>query len=194
MKTERSRKLVQEFRERAQAARKTISFEGALPAGPEQVYATLCPSRERDWIPGWECELIYTESGYAELDCVFRTGDDNVSGPGLWVCTRHEPPARIEYTRFVDHVVMHLTIELTDNGDGTTHSRWTIVLTGIDEQGNMAVGQIPDDVGDQHVVLPMLTHYLETGEMFEAEAVAARGHGHGGHSLSSMLMRHVGRK
>jgi hypothetical protein len=192
MKTERSRKLVREFREQAQAARKTITFEGTLPAGPEQVYVTLCPSRERDWIPGWKCELIYTESGYAELDCVFRTGDDNVSGPGLWVCTRHEPPARIEYTRFVDHVVMHLTIELTDNGDGTTYSRWTIVLTGIDKQGNMAVGQIPDDVGDQHVVLPMLTHYLETGEMVEAEA--ARGYGHGGHSVSSMIMGHVGGK
>ena len=194
MKTERSRKLVQEFREQAQATRKTITFEGTLPAGPEQVYATLCPSRERDWIPGWKCALIYTESGYAELDCVFRTGDDNVSGPGLWVCTRHEPPARIENMRFVDHVVMHLTIELTDNGDGTTYSRWTIVLTGIDKQGNMAVGQIPDDVGDQHVVLPMLTHYLETGEMVEAEAVAARGHGHGGHSLRSMIMGHVGGK
>ena len=30
----------------------------------------------------WTCELIYTETGYAEQGCVFRTGESSTLGPG----------------------------------------------------------------------------------------------------------------
>ena len=42
-------------------------------AAPEKVFPLLCPVREADWIPGWQYELVYSESGVAELGCVFTT-------------------------------------------------------------------------------------------------------------------------
>jgi hypothetical protein len=45
------------------------------PAAPERVFPLLCPVREADWIPGWRYKLIYSESGVAELGCVFTTED-----------------------------------------------------------------------------------------------------------------------
>ena len=44
-------------------------------ASPERVFPLLCPVREADWIPGWRYKLIYSESGVAELGCIFATED-----------------------------------------------------------------------------------------------------------------------
>ena len=47
----------------------TMLLEGT----PESVFPLLCPIREYAWIEPWRCTLIYSESGYAEQDCVFQT-------------------------------------------------------------------------------------------------------------------------
>ena len=42
-----------------------------LSGSPEQVFPLLCPTREYDWIETWQCELIYSDSGFAEPGCIF---------------------------------------------------------------------------------------------------------------------------
>jgi hypothetical protein len=32
----------------------------------EEVFPLLCPKREEEWIPGWECETIWSTTGYNE--------------------------------------------------------------------------------------------------------------------------------
>ena len=39
----------------------------------EEIFPLLCPVREYDWIPGWGCDVQFTESGVAEDLCVFST-------------------------------------------------------------------------------------------------------------------------
>ena len=39
----------------------------------EEVFPLLCPKREEEWIPGWECETIWSNSGYNEEGAIFRT-------------------------------------------------------------------------------------------------------------------------
>jgi len=39
----------------------------------EKVFPLLCPRREEEWIPGWECETLWSRSGYNEEGAVFRT-------------------------------------------------------------------------------------------------------------------------
>ncbi len=39
----------------------------------EKVFPLLCPKREEAWIPGWECETLWSKSGYNEAGAVFRT-------------------------------------------------------------------------------------------------------------------------
>ena len=205
MKTERSTALVAQFQQQAHPnVRKVIEVSDRLPAGPDEIFPLLCPARERDWIPGWTCELIYTESGYAEPGCIFRTAEDNISGPGLWICTRYEAPYRIEYTRVMEHMVMHLTIVLDDGGDGTTTGRWTLAFTGLDRTGSEFVARIPDDTGDAHEIFTLLRQYLQTGDVSpdNGEGIGHAGHGHGGqghgshghggHSIWEVVKGHFG--
>ena len=174
--TKRSDALVERFRQRPfKAARKVIGMRQAFPASAEEVFVLLCPSREADWIPGWDCELVFTESGYAEEHCVFRTDETCVSGPGVWVMNHYEPPHLLEIARFTPDMVVDLKIVLSENPDGTTNGVWSIILTGLNEEGNSLIGQIPENAYEG--LLQTLVHYLETGEMIEAPVSPAH-HAH----------------
>ncbi|HYK92235.1 MAG TPA: hypothetical protein VE398_25965 [Acidobacteriota bacterium] len=67
------------------------------PASPEKVFPLLCPVREADWLPGWQYQLIYSDSGFAELGCVFTTPNATSSGSPspekTWIVTDYDPKA-----------------------------------------------------------------------------------------------------
>ena len=45
----------------------------AVKAPIKDIFPLLCPKREEEWIPGWECDVIYSNSGYNEENAIFRT-------------------------------------------------------------------------------------------------------------------------
>ena len=47
------------------------SFE--VKSSKEKIFPLLCPKMEEKWIPGWECEVIYSKSGYNEDGAIFKT-------------------------------------------------------------------------------------------------------------------------
>ncbi len=137
-----------------------------VPAAPARVFPLLCPTREYDWIPTWRCELLHSVSGIAELDCVFRT---QLPGqpPMLWVVSRYEPPARIEFTCFVtDLFVMRLAIALTPEGDATRLD-WTRRWLAVSPAGDAWIASWSE--ADYEKMMDFLrrtlTHYLVTGTM-----------------------------
>ena len=66
------------------AKRVTREFVQEVPVPAAKIFPLLCPVREYDWIDGWECEMIYSESGVAENNCIFKT-DFMDRGEDLWV-------------------------------------------------------------------------------------------------------------
>ena len=105
-----------------------------VAAPPADVFPLLCPVRERDWIPGWEAEVLHSRSGLAELGCVFvtRPGDGRRLA---WVVTRHEPPRAIAFAVFRGDVVETLLVELAPVDDGT-ELVWSRAYTGLEPTGN----------------------------------------------------------
>ena len=140
-----------------------------VPASPEQVFPLLCPILEYQWIPGWRCELLHSASGVAEEDCVFRT-DFPDPGPMVWVVSRYEPPARIEFTCFVagSHV-QRLKIVLTAAGDATRLD-WTNRWLAVDPRGDAWIAAWSDDGEAKRMdnIRRMLSHYLTTGTMLRS--------------------------
>ena len=88
----------------------TRTHQFTVSAPPEKVFPLLCPVRECEWIPNWRCEMLHSNSGVAEEDCVFRTNCSD-TGPMTRVVSRYEPPVLIEFACFtVPGVVMRLKI------------------------------------------------------------------------------------
>ena len=156
MKSNQSKRLVQ-------------SHEITIPATADRIFPLLCPVREYEWIDGWSCDLLRSESGVAGKNCIFRTNDP-LEGELTWVVSRYEPDRAIEFVIFQPELlVLKLDLALSENGDGTTCLRITHTFTGLNESGNAVVEMFPEDftrerwgrLGDA------LIHYLRTGLMLK---------------------------
>ena len=149
------------------SARRMIKIAAQqLLAPPDKVFPLLCPTREYDWIEPWKCRLVYSESGYAEQDCIFVTdfaGEDE----DVWVVSVYRPSEEIQFVRFNGRRVIRYSITLTDNGDGTTTAEWKQVITGLNEEGNRLLEGLTDEAYRQEISVleRLLNHYLTTGKM-----------------------------
>ncbi|MFW5488512.1 MAG: hypothetical protein ACNI3A_08885 [Desulfovibrio sp.] len=154
---------------------KTVrSMHFAHPA--EEIFPLLCPVREYDWIEHWQCAMIFSQSGVAEAGCVFTT-DFPGDGPATWVCTRYEPPLRIDYTTFSAAGYVR-TLEIVLQPDETEKElaqneligcgiQWILRFTPLTPSGSRAVDALtPEKLqADLARLEKELAHYLAQGEM-----------------------------
>lgn len=140
--------------------RATTVYTGHLSFPPDAVFPLLCPVREYEWLDGWRCDMIYSDSGVAEDNCIFKTAH---AGGTFWSVSRYEPPRRIEFVTFAPNAaITRLKLSLTPVAGGTD-LQWTRIFTGISELGNQSVGTWKTEVDAQ--LTRKLEHYLKTGTM-----------------------------
>lgn len=142
------------------------SFVQQFKAPPSKVFPLLCPVREHEWIEPWHCEMLHSDSGIAEKNCVFRTRFPGESSDDVWVINHYEPNTRIEFVRVNALRAMCLSITLTGNGDGTTNAVNEQLLVGLTEQGNQSLDSMADSFSfEMRMGEAMLNHYLTTGKL-----------------------------
>jgi uncharacterized protein YndB with AHSA1/START domain len=164
MNTEKSDKLVAEWTKKVNPLKRaSATVHRTFSTPPDELFPLLCPTTEYDWIPHWTCELLHSNSGYAEYNCIFRTALFGTNE--VWVCTRFEPNKSIDYTRYSNDVSSKLEISLTDNHDGTVTGRWVMTASALNENGNPAVAELQS--AKQHIeqLIDALEHYVNTGQV-----------------------------
>lgn len=134
---------------------------------PDKIFPLLCPTTELDWLPGWSCKLLHSQSGYAELNCIFKTmyfGLDEI-----FICTRYEKNLAIDYIRMSEHISGKLDIKLFDHCNGSTTGVWLITLSALDETGNEMLTDVSEIHAQFKKALDALEYYLLKGEMIRYE-------------------------
>jgi len=106
-----------------------------LPFPAADIFPLLCPVREYDWIPQWRCRVIYTQSGFAELGCVFQTDFADQFGVETWVVSRYEQDSCIAFVRTGEHRTTRYTITLDPTGQSTSLV-WYQEITGLSNKGD----------------------------------------------------------
>ena len=158
-------------------------------ASPEKVFPLLCPVREADWIPGWRYKLIYSDSGVAELGCIFTTEDPTVESEKYssaeniraadapvttWICFEYDPAAfRVGYIWIRPaRIATELRISLTAAADGQTRSHIWFRYTGLSAEGNRQVESYDKAWFEQKMRAweAAINHYLTTGTMITEKA------------------------
>ena len=152
------------------ARRLVVSCNQLLNFKPEKVFPLLCPQREYEWIESWRGKIIYSESGFAELDCVFSTELPGTAEE-IWITDRYVENKRIQFIRYSPSMVIRYNITLTDNNDGTTTARWEQTITSLNAEGNSYIGNFSNAVYEKLIraLENMLNHYLATGEMLKMD-------------------------
>jgi hypothetical protein len=166
------------------ASRVAHEYTQTNPATPDKVFPLLCPVREADWIPGWRYELIYSDSGVAELGCIFTTRDsaiesekyssrpnqhDDRSPVTTWICTEYDPvDYRIAYVWIKPGLVateLWIQLAASENGDTSSHIRFR--YTGLSPEGNRQVESYDRAWFEAKMRgwETAINHYLTTGDM-----------------------------
>lgn len=150
------------------ANRVVKEFSQTVSAPAHEVFPLLCPVREYDWIDGWQSEIIYSNSGVAENNCIFRTGATE-RGEELWVVSRYDPEnLAIEFTTFnLKGLIFKLDIALERHDGPSTTVRFRHTFTGLTEAGNefvkkYAETRYPAIMG---FLGESLDHFCRTGTM-----------------------------
>jgi len=136
---------------------------------PARVFPLLCPVREYEWIEPWSCDMVFSASGVAENNAVFRTNFPAQGGRETWIVCRYEKDRAIEFIRVVpDFKVNRLDVALTAAG-ATTIITWTHTYTGLSEPGNQWIRGMTDDAfhSEKAAIEKMLSHFLKTGAMLK---------------------------
>lgn len=147
--------------------RNQLSHTMHVSGSPEQVFPLLCPVREYEWIENWQCELIYSKSGKAEADCVFRTRFPQDGPEDTWVVSRYEPPRMIEFIRCNALRVVRYSITLDRVEAGLSTWIWSQTLTGLNDTGDalVASGNAASFAEKIAGIERRLNHFLTTGTM-----------------------------
>ncbi len=144
-------------------AKRTVrEYTGELSAPPEAVFPLLCPVREYEWLDGWTCEMIYSESGVAEENCIFKTPH----GPATWNVDRYEPPRRIAFTVVSPNQVCRLNITLEPTATGGTKLTWRRTFTGLNDAGNADIDFWSTDRDRE--LMRQIEYFTKTGKMAHA--------------------------
>ena len=154
------------------------------PAAPEQVFPLLCPVREAEWVPDWQYRLVYSDSGVAELGCIFTTPNtpaalqQSSQAPTLpeaettWITVDYDPAAlRIAYVWInPGRVATELRIQLEATSDGTARSHIRFRYTGLSPEGNREVESYDRKWFEQKMYgwESAINHYLRTGRKIDS--------------------------
>ena len=149
-------------------AKKYVSCMQILQASPEKVFPLLCPKREFDWIDGWDCKIIYSESEYAEQDCIFTT-DFPGDVKETWFVDKYEKNKQIQFIKFSEQRAVRYTISLSENNDGTTSAKWEQTIISLNSDGNLFIENFSDEEFNKKIkgLEEKMNHYLLTGEMLK---------------------------
>jgi len=150
------------------AARRVVhEFTQINDAPPEKVFPLLCPVREGDWVPQWQCRMIYSESRIAEQGCVFITPEEDGS-ESIWQCTEYQPEAlRIAYDWVRPGLMaaqIRIQLEARDDGKTNAHLRYT--YTALSEAGNIELHRMDRTWFEDKMNSwqSAINHYLQTGK------------------------------
>jgi hypothetical protein len=150
------------------AKRIFVSHTQLIKTAPEKVFPLLCPTKEYYWIETWKCELIYSESGFAEQDCIFVTGL-----PGderrTWFVDEYEKNKYIQFIIFSNNYIIRYKITLTGKTDNTTGAEWAQTITALNANGNKYIEEF--SISGFKAMIErlerMMNYYLETGNVLK---------------------------
>jgi len=140
-------------------------------APAREVFPLLCPVREKDWDPDWDCQVLYSRSGRAEEDCVFRTVDEE-GIEEIWYFTEHDPATyRLQLVRLCPPSrAGKIEIVLRETGAASCEADVAYTFVSLDEEGDRFLADYTKARYTEFMKAweHALNHYLQTGSRVES--------------------------
>jgi hypothetical protein len=129
-------------------------------ASIQQVFSLLCPKREEEWIPGWECQTLWSKSGYNEEGAIFKTAKPY--GTELyWVTLQYDIANRIvDFLITAPHLFMMRYIITVDAKEADRLAiTFNQTFTSVSDEGDICIDRYQQE--DLQARLNALKEYLQ---------------------------------
>jgi hypothetical protein len=150
------------------------SFSLSINAPAEKIFPLACPVEELKWIDDWTYNMIYSNSGKNENNCIFT---EKISSPGVmgpeyseptyWVTTLYNSKDYIIHWLLVrSSTLTKLEFTLKTIAPRETETAWDMTITAIKDE---AISSFDETMKDRMKLMMIfigqsLKHYCETGE------------------------------
>ncbi|SES99111.1 hypothetical protein SAMN05660297_01117 [Natronincola peptidivorans] len=146
------------------AEKEVRRFNLRFNASAEVIFPLLCPEREKEWIPGWEYEMIYSKSGLIEEGCVFKTYEYEVET--IWLVAKHDQNKKeILFIQFAkDLIIAEFSVVLSENEAETTDAAVQYIYTPLNKEGKEYIDRelsqeiLDEEMGKMEMVM---NYYLQ---------------------------------
>jgi hypothetical protein len=149
------------------AKRVTRSYCQTINADPAKVHSLICPVKEAEWLDGWDYDLIYSRSGFAEEGCVFISRNKGENDT-IWIITkRDDENYHTEFARITHGSRLAIvTIKIKKGEDNTSHVYITYTFTALTNEGNKFIENFTEEnfMKDMKFWEATINHYLEFGK------------------------------
>jgi hypothetical protein len=136
------------------AKRVTRNCVQTIKAAPSEVHALICPVKEAEWLDGWDYDLIFSQSGFAEAGCVFISRSEGEKET-IWLITkRDDRNYETEFARITpESRVACLKVRIEDGGKHISRMHIAYTFTALTEEGNQFIDNFTEEnfVKDMHV-------------------------------------------
>jgi len=150
--------------------KKTLSFTQRNNGNIDDVFPLLCPVREKDWLDGWEYEMVHSSSGLIEKDCVFTTPHHGEYST-VWQVTQYDViNHEIEFLRVTPFEnVVKISIKLTPLDTNKTEALIGYQYTALNEEQNAFIEAELEEsfIESMQWWEKAINHYLITGKMLK---------------------------
>jgi hypothetical protein len=147
--------------------RVTRSHTQTINGTPADIFPLYCPVKEALWCEGWDPQVVYTDTGVAEPDCVFVTADGE--SEAVWYVTRQDPArGRVEMIKHTPGMTMvKLRIALEPVSAETTRVTISYSYTSLSPAGDKVLEAFTAECYQTMIAAweTAMNHYLETGTL-----------------------------
>ena len=115
-----------------------------INASKEDLFKVLCLVREREWLPKFSSEIVFTESRVTELDSVFFT-NSNSQEKTVWIIPAYEKYNFIEMVYIQPNIkVATIKLSLSEISNHKTKLKVKYIYTAISDFGNRELDTITE--------------------------------------------------
>ena len=159
------------------ATRVSASAKITIKADADAMFALTCPKEELKWIDQWQYEMIFSDSGKNENNCIFKesmSGLFVLNAPDIdtyWHTTLYDHVSRRFHALLIygSAAAGKFEFDAKDSGNGISEASWGLTFTALNEQGNRFADDTLKDrmSGMLQFLGESAKHYLETGKMLK---------------------------
>lgn len=159
--------------DRFDAKRITRTYVQKIDARPGEVFPLLCPVRESEWLEGWQCRVVYSRSGLAEKNCVFKTAREG-EAETVWTITEHDrDKLKVEFLMVTPGSrVGRLEIEIVGAAGDRSAVHISYTFTALSQEGNLFIDAYTEELFNQRMRWweRSMNHFLATGRLLKTGA------------------------